>query len=130
MYSSSQSMNPCFCESINKKNYKKISSLFFFHRIPITFFWDTDDSRLLGCEVRSIQNQKSTKSPSHSMTSTNSSCIGESLINIMFITEKCEIKELETINLNSGQQLINLCAPHAVCNNFLLFFFAFPLNFV
>lgn len=57
------------------------------------------------------------------MTSTNSSCIGESLINIMFITEKCEIKELETINLNSGQQLINLCAPHAVSNLFIFLFF-------
>lgn len=93
-----------------------------FYRIPITFFWDTDDSRLLACEVRSIQ--KSIKSPSHSIsTTTNSSNLCESLIKIMFIKES-DINELETINLNSGQQLINLCAPHAVSN----FYFYFILN--
>lgn len=55
------------------------------------------------------------------MTSTNSSCI-ESLIKILFVSENFEIIDLETINLNSGQQLINLCAPHAVSNFFFIFF--------
>lgn len=38
----------------------------------------------------------------------------ESVVNIMFVTEKCEIKELESLNVMSGEQLVNLCVPNVV----------------
>lgn len=38
----------------------------------------------------------------------------ESVVNVMFVTEKCEIKELESLNVMSGEQLVNLCVPNVV----------------
>jgi len=115
---------------------KRINGFYFYvSRLPIIFFWDTDDGRLLACEAKCIhhnqqqqqqqqQQQKLTKSPAHSFSAhlTNSLTvapynfnIAESETYIMFITDKCEIKILETLPLASGEQLINLCAPHVVC---------------
>lgn len=32
----------------------------------------------------------------------------------MFVTDKCAIKELEIVNLDAGEQLVNLCVPNVV----------------
>lgn len=92
--------------------------------MPISFFWDTDDSRLFVCEARSIQQKPFTKSPAHSSSSNqnsktihlNASGYAESQANIMFVTDKGEIKELEIVNLMSGEKLVNLCVPNVVSN--------------
>lgn len=46
--------------------------------------------------------------------------ITESVVNIMFVTDKCEIKELESLNMVSGEQLVNLCVPNAVSKNIII----------
>lgn len=100
--------------------------------MPIAFYWDTDDSRLFVCESRSIQHKTTNttsittttmnKSPAHSSSSnqnsktisSNASEFAESQVNIMFVTDKSEIKELEIVNLMSGEKLVNLCVPNVV----------------
>jgi hypothetical protein len=44
----------------------------------------------------------------------NQTKFSESQAYIMFVTNKCELKELESVNLSLGEQLANLCAPHIV----------------
>ncbi|XP_058813913.1 intraflagellar transport protein 140 homolog [Topomyia yanbarensis] len=75
--------------------------------LPVVFFWDTDDPRMLVCETKPIygSGQKVTGKAGN---------IPESQINIMFVDQKTQLKELEVIELNSGDQLINLCIPHVV----------------
>ncbi|XP_062537441.1 intraflagellar transport protein 140 homolog [Armigeres subalbatus] len=76
--------------------------------LPIDFFWDMDDPRMLACETKPIpgQGQKG--------LSGKGSTIPESQINILFVDQKSQLKELELIELSSGEQLINLCIPHVV----------------
>ncbi|EAT45838.1 AAEL002943-PA [Aedes aegypti] len=76
--------------------------------LPINFFWDVDDPRMLACETKPIpgQGQKG--------MSGKGSSIPESQINILFVDQKSQLKELELIELGSGEQLINLCIPHVV----------------
>lgn len=102
--------------------------------MPTTFCWDSEDGRLLVCETRrvqqtnekrpptsmstmrgiSVQEQK-TKSPNHSIAST-SEHVSETQAIVLFVTNdsKCEIKEMETINLKNGEQLVNMCTPFVV----------------
>jgi intraflagellar transport protein 140 len=74
-------------------------------RLPITFNWDTDDSRLLACEAKLI--------PQSNKNSDITSLI-ESQVYVMFAT-LTNILEIEIIDLSSNEQLINLCAPNVIC---------------
>ncbi|XP_055586637.1 intraflagellar transport protein 140 homolog [Uranotaenia lowii] len=71
--------------------------------LPITFYWDSDDPRMLACETKTIPGGKN-----------KGSHISESQIQLLFIDQQSQMKELETIDLGSGDQLINLCIPHVV----------------
>lgn len=74
-------------------------------RLPITFNWDSDDHRLLGCEARLIQQtSKSRKSDSN---------LCESQVHLIFPTNTGVI-ELEVVNLEPSEQLINLCTPNVI----------------
>ncbi|XP_037026669.1 intraflagellar transport protein 140 homolog [Bradysia coprophila] len=90
----------------------------FVARLPTNFYWDTDDCRLFACETRFIHSKtfKNGISSNSKTTadSTQSSVLTESVVNVMFVTDKCEIKELESLNLISGEQLVNLCVPNVV----------------
>lgn len=69
-------------------------------RIPITFTWDTDDSRLLACETRIIRSAKSDQPDAQTI--------------IMFVSDKGELRPLETVSMDQGEHLINLCVPNVV----------------
>ncbi|XP_055845818.1 intraflagellar transport protein 140 homolog [Episyrphus balteatus] len=124
-------------------------------RLPIVFFWDTDDSRLLAIEARSIaqqaqyhqrrklqlqlqqqqqqkQQEKGVKEEgdmeSNALLSssgakpkavvanaTNLEDYNETQAIVMFhAADKCTLKVLEMVNLASGEQLVNLCAPNVI----------------
>lgn len=90
-------------------------------RLPTNFYWDTDDSRLFACETRFIHSKtfkngiSSNKSNGKNNSDSNQfSGPTESVVNVMFVTDKCEIKELESLNLITGEQLVNLCVPNVV----------------
>lgn len=40
--------------------------------------------------------------------------MAECQVNVMFVTDKGEIKELQQLPLTSGEQLVNLCIPNMV----------------
>ncbi|XP_055684546.1 intraflagellar transport protein 140 homolog [Lutzomyia longipalpis] len=84
----------------------------FFARLPVSFKWDTDDARLVVCEVRCIQ-QKSRVSATEERQ-IQMQTVTESQACVMFISERSGFQELETINLAPGEQLVNLCAPHVI----------------
>jgi hypothetical protein len=102
-------------------------SLRHFHSLPINFYWDDEDARLLCCQVRCAPhlaalnatktNDVDQQQYHHQQKAKNSTTFSESLAYIMFVTNKCELKELETVNLSLGEQLENLCAPHIVSIN-------------
>ncbi|XP_055617076.1 intraflagellar transport protein 140 homolog [Toxorhynchites rutilus septentrionalis] len=77
--------------------------------LPINFFWDAEDPRMLACETKPIHGGGLKGAAAKS---TN---IPESQINILFVEQKSsQLKELELIELDSGEHLINLCTPHVV----------------
>lgn len=97
--------------------------LFYKFRLPTNFYWDTDDSRLFACETRLIQTKllknalpTSSNKPNNKTPFETTSISGptESVANVMFVTDKCEIKELESLDMMSGEQLVNLCVPNVV----------------
>ena len=71
--------------------------------LPINFYWDSDDSRMLVCETKAMQNGKNVRSN-----------IPETQANILFVGQNTDIRELEVIDLAVGDQVINLCIPHVV----------------
>lgn len=99
--------------------------------LTTTFYWDTDDTRLLACEIRLIQQQqqqlksnkheKPQKDNSDSAKNTDSLEVAESNAMIIFVTDLNEIKELERFCLARGEQLINLCIPNVVNIIFAIF---------
>lgn len=102
-----------------------LSSLFFiifFHRIPITFYWENEDPRLFVCESRNLQPQqkidsnKNFNSSTTTKPSTTQSNFSDTEVNIMFYREDDggTIHSLETISLNQGEQLVEFCAPYVV----------------
>lgn len=60
-----------------------------------------------------MPNDKHNGSSLHSLEAEQ---ISESQANVMFVTadNKSEIKELEALNLVSGEQVLNLCSPFVV----------------
>ncbi|XP_058442990.1 intraflagellar transport protein 140 homolog isoform X2 [Malaya genurostris] len=85
----------------------KIDSESIVSHLPVVFFWDTDDPRVLACENKPIFG-------SGQKLSGKTGNIPEAQITIMFVDQATQLKELEVIELNSGDQLINLCIPHLV----------------
>ncbi|XP_055541505.1 intraflagellar transport protein 140 homolog [Wyeomyia smithii] len=75
--------------------------------MPISFYWDSDDPRMLACEAKPIGG------PAQKAAG-KSGNIPESQIHLLFVDQKSHLKELELIELGSGEQLINLCIPHVV----------------
>ncbi|EDS36288.1 che-11 [Culex quinquefasciatus] len=75
--------------------------------LPIGFYWDTDDPRMLACETKPIPGQsKGGKGGAGN--------VPESQINVVFVDQRLQLRELELIELGSGEQLINVCIPHVV----------------
>lgn len=91
----------------------------FFTRLPVSVFWDTEDNRLLACELKCIQ-QKSPKKSSPSLPTQPGRIVTESQVCVQFITERAKLNELEVIRMAPGEQLVNLCSPHVVRQRFRL----------
>ncbi|KAJ6640265.1 Intraflagellar transport protein 140 like [Pseudolycoriella hygida] len=104
------------------KNGNQSQSLGHVARLPTNFYWDTDDSRLFACEARLVHTKSKNGIASSLNKQSNAAPLDiaaiaastESIVSIMFVTEKCEIKDLESLSLLPGEQLINLCAPNVV----------------
>ncbi|GAB0089345.1 intraflagellar transport protein 140 homolog [Sergentomyia squamirostris] len=86
----------------------------YFARLPVSFRWDTDDCRLLVCEVRCIQQKSRASNSADERQSQQMQTVTESQACVMFVPERGGLRELETINLAPGEQLVNLCAPHVI----------------
>lgn len=105
--------------------------------MPVTFFWDTDDARLVVCETRCISNgaSKTTRKPTKpkytptrsvgggggslprgTKSSSDAEQSSESSASVMFITAdaKSELKTMETMNLVPGETVLNLSSPYVV----------------
>lgn len=105
--------------------------------LPVSVHWDTDDMRLLACELRCVQKKsqqtKLTKKTSAHLSPDNQIGIksinnagsgksgssaafefDDSYTSVMFVTDKYEIKELERVCMVAGEQLVNLCIPNVV----------------
>ena len=87
-----------FFDFLQKDNKESLA------RLPITFNWDVDDSRLLVCEAKLI--------PQSNKNSEIASLI-ESQVYVMFSTDK-KLLEVEVIDMSSNEQLISLCAPNVI----------------
>lgn len=74
-------------------------------RLPLTFCWDSDDCRLLGCEAKLIQSVKTKNSETVSLA--------ESQVHLLFPASN-KITELEVISLSPSESLINLCTPNVI----------------
>ena len=101
-------------------------------RLPISFYWNVDDHRLVACESRII---------GHQVQRQKNTSLCESQAFILFLSDK-SVKVLEVVNLSSGEQLLNLCTPFVVSfvvafyfefseilSSFKLFFISIIQNF-
>uniref|UniRef100_A0A336M4N6 CSON011732 protein n=1 Tax=Culicoides sonorensis TaxID=179676 RepID=A0A336M4N6_CULSO len=79
-------------------------------KLPISFFWDEEDTRFLACQTKTI-NLSSKKSQSIDGTKPE---IADEQISILFVTERDEFGISEELDLSSNEKLINLCVPHIV----------------
>lgn len=110
---------------------KQISNDFFSlsHRVPITFCWDNEDARILACETRrlvpsndkrpptsmgTMRNMEKKLSPSHQNAANDHSV--ESQVFILFPTNDIRntIKSMEVLDLQFGEQLIDMYTPYVV----------------
>lgn len=100
----------------------------------MTFCWDNEDSRILACETRRLipSNEKRPPtsmntmrekdlSPTQSIANYNSE--PESQTVILFPTNNTRnlIKPMEHLNLEFGEQLIDLYTPYLVCMPYIGF---------
>ncbi|EDW03430.1 intraflagellar transport protein 140 homolog [Drosophila grimshawi] len=79
--------------------------------LPVRIVWDTEEPRLLAVEIKSmimLTQKPSRQQPTHYV---------ESQVLVMFYSEKSEgkLNVLETQDLSTGSQLLNLCVPSVVC---------------
>lgn len=80
-------------------------------------YWDTDEPRLLAIESKTVCQQQTKSKESTNSYSGNTSGLNnliESEAMIMFYSDKDKLYLLESINLSSGEQLVNLCVPNVV----------------
>ncbi|XP_067639118.1 intraflagellar transport protein 140 homolog isoform X2 [Eurosta solidaginis] len=82
--------------------------------IPVNIFWDTDESRLLAIEVKSMQPNQEQKQPANSNKNNSGSNSIESEVLVLFFSDKNKLSVLETRPLGSGEQMINLCVPNVI----------------
>ncbi|XP_065366029.1 intraflagellar transport protein 140 homolog [Calliphora vicina] len=79
--------------------------------IPVSLWWDIDEPRLLALEIKTMQqkvNSDKAKTPENS-----SHCV-ETSVWVMFYSEKNKLNVLENIDLDVGEQLLNICIPNVV----------------
>ncbi|XP_063697892.1 intraflagellar transport protein 140 homolog [Culicoides brevitarsis] len=74
-------------------------------KLPISFYWDEEDSRFLACQTKTIHSKKH-----ENLTPT----IADEQISIVFVTDRDEFGISEEMDLTSNEKLINLCVPHVV----------------
>lgn len=104
-----------------------------FCRLPMNFYWDSDDARFLACQTRRIPqatdkrapptsmstmrrtSETNAKSPNHPLASVQEYA-SDSQVEVLFIKSgsKMELKQMEQINLVVSEELVNLCAPYLV----------------
>nr|XP_049461792.1 intraflagellar transport protein 140 homolog [Anopheles coluzzii] len=82
------------------------------HCLPVAFFWDAEDARLLACETKPLPRQQQQQQQSRTLQP-------ESQIHVLFVdAPKSELAELELLDPNGapGEQLelIGLCVPHLI----------------
>lgn len=83
--------------------------------MPVNVYWDTDESRLLAVEVKSMQqSQELRKIPPKAGRINNGNYSIESEVMVLFFSDKSNLNILETRSLVMGEQLINLCVPNVV----------------
>ncbi|XP_058128207.1 intraflagellar transport protein 140 homolog [Anopheles ziemanni] len=90
--------------------------------LPVGFYWDTDDARLLACETKPLPKQQQQQQQTLSGVRASQPV---SQIHVMFVdAQRSELKQLEVVEASGGgiggespsgeQQLIGLCVPHLV----------------
>lgn len=100
------------------------------------FCWDNEDPRLIAVETRRVNNQSNEKrpptsmgtmqpkksSPAHSIANNNAE--PDSQIVVLFPTNDLRnmIKPIEQLDLEFGEELIDLYTPHVVRNKFIRHF--------
>lgn len=96
--------------------------------MPISFCWDNEDARILACETRRLvaSNEKRPPTSMGTMRSesnlipthpnTNSDQVAELQVNVLFPTNDSRnlIKSMETLDLQFGEQLIDMYTPYVV----------------
>lgn len=97
--------------------------------MPISFCWDNEDARILACETRRLvaSNEKRPPTSMGTMRSiesnlipthpnTNADQVAELQVNVLFPTNDSRnlIKSMETLDLQFGEQLIDMYTPYVV----------------
>lgn len=102
--------------------------------MPITFCWDNEDARILACETRrlvtsnekrpptslgTMRTMEKKLSPSHQNASNDHAV--ESQVFILFPTNDVRntIKSMEVLDLQFGEQLIDMHTPYVVRRSLL-----------
>lgn len=118
--------------------------VFSFNRLPTNFAWDAVDGRFVVCETRRVPQlsekrpptslstmrrmsnlQAAASSPNHLSSPTKSHT--QAAIFFVKNDSKCEIKDVEILNLIAGEQIVNFWAPFVVTQ--LPFFFLSPFRY-
>ncbi|XP_031624107.1 intraflagellar transport protein 140 homolog isoform X2 [Contarinia nasturtii] len=121
-------------QQINAENEKKspneapteLNS--FVRRVPVSFCWDNEDTRIVACETRRLI-QPNEKRPPTSMgtmrapsklspinAKLNNENVPDSQVYIMFATNdsRNQIKSIEILDLKFGEQLIDMYTPYVI----------------
>lgn len=110
-----------------------IFDFLFLNRVPIIFCWDNEDARILACETRrlvssnekrpptsmgTMRNIEKKLSPSHQNATSEHTV--ESQVFILFPTNDIRntIKSMEVLDLQFGEQLIDMYTPYVVMIHF------------
>lgn len=81
--------------------------------MPVSFWWDLDEPRLLAIEIKTVQ-QKPSNNDDKTKPLSTSSHIVQTKVWIMFYTDKSQMNVLEIKDMESGEQLLNICIPSVV----------------
>ncbi|KAI9582059.1 intraflagellar transport protein 140 homolog [Glossina fuscipes] len=104
--------------SLEKNENKNKSS------VPVGFWWDIDEPRLLALEVKSkqIRESENAKETFNVKKSESSNQQVDTNIWIVFYTERNTLSVIEFVSFTTNEQLLNLCIPNVITLNINLIF--------
>ena len=80
--------------------------------MPVSFWWDIDEPKLLAIEIKTVQ-QKQSNNDKVKLDGSASHFV-QTKVWIMFYTDKNKLNVLEVKDMESGEQLLNICIPSVV----------------